>query len=161
MKKIEEIIQNMVECYILEEWFVCEKCDLPKPRHNRWIGMPDDDGCPMEDDDLCPKNILWDNSEKVAEAILNLDCVKQNKILLSALNDEISGTRVYRDDMPDHYFTILPVNGMSYIYIDDPKEGEKPIHSEPTHELASEWCGRNIDMLVNIGTRWPKNRSWE
>jgi hypothetical protein len=90
MKKIEEIIQDMVECYILEEWFVCEKCDLPKPApRNQWICMPDDSGCLHEDTSLCPKNILWDNYQKAAEAILNLDCVKQNKILFSALNAEI------------------------------------------------------------------------
>jgi hypothetical protein len=89
MKKIEEIIRNMVECYIQEEWFVCEHCNLPKPWYNKRIDMPDDSGCIHEDTSLCPKNILWNNSEKVAEAILNMDCVKQNETLFSALNEEI------------------------------------------------------------------------
>jgi hypothetical protein len=93
MKKIEEIIQSMVEREILEEFFLCEKCDLipPSDYSNRWRypDMPNDDGCPYENSNLCPKNVLWDNYQKVAEAILNLDCVKNNKILFSALNEEI------------------------------------------------------------------------
>jgi hypothetical protein len=95
MKKIEEIIQTMVKRDILEEFDVCEHCDIPKSLYHPpthlfgFADYPDDDGCPGEDTDLCPKNILWDNYQKVAEAILNLDCVKQNKILFSALNMEV------------------------------------------------------------------------
>jgi hypothetical protein len=93
MKKIEEIIRIMVDYEILEESFICEECGLISPSNysDRWRypDMPDDDGCPYEDSNLCPKNVLRDNSEKVAEAILNLDCVKGNEILFSALNKEI------------------------------------------------------------------------
>jgi hypothetical protein len=87
MKKIEEIIQIMVEQYIRGEDFICQNCDIGKPCYSISTGMSD--SCLYEDDDICPLNILWDNYQKVAEAILNLDCVKNNKILFSALNEEI------------------------------------------------------------------------
>jgi hypothetical protein len=88
VKKIESMIQDMVELDILEEWFICENCDVVKPILSSDMYTLED-SCPMEDDDLCPKNVLWNNSKEVAEAILNLDCVKNNKILFSALNEEI------------------------------------------------------------------------
>jgi hypothetical protein len=87
MKRIERIIQNMIEDHILGEDFICEDCDVGKPCVDISTGV--NDSCLYEEDSICPMNILWDNSEKAAEAILNLDCVKQNKILFSALNEEI------------------------------------------------------------------------
>jgi hypothetical protein len=88
MKRIEEVIRGMVERDILEEWFICENCDVVKPLLSSDMYTLED-SCPMEDDDLCPKKVLWNNSKEVAEAILNLDCVKQNKILFTALDKEI------------------------------------------------------------------------
>jgi hypothetical protein len=86
MKKIEDIIQTMIERDIFEEFDVCEECNVPDPKRPRFT---EDEGCPCEETDACPKEIMWDNYQKVAEAILNLDCVKNNKILFSALNKEI------------------------------------------------------------------------
>jgi hypothetical protein len=87
MKKIEEMICNMIEDHIFGEDFICERCEVGKPYFDMLTGVSD--SCLYEDDSICPMNILLDNSGKIAEAILNLDCVKQNKILFSALNEEI------------------------------------------------------------------------
>jgi hypothetical protein len=88
MKKIESIIQRMMESYIFEDMIVCENCDLCVPvKNDIFYGYGDD--CFMADTFSCPQNILWGNSQKIAEAILNLDCVKQSKVLFSALNKEV------------------------------------------------------------------------
>jgi hypothetical protein len=74
----------MVENYILEDFDVCQDCDIVDP--SRLYNRGEDDGCPMEEDERCPKEVLWFKRAEVADAIMNLECVKANPILEAYLN---------------------------------------------------------------------------
>jgi hypothetical protein len=89
MKRIEQYVQYMVDCYILEDFEICGECDVVNHEAfaNRYYS--EEDGCPMEEDPRCPKEILWFNSKQVADAIMNLECVKSSPVLSKYLNEEL------------------------------------------------------------------------